>query len=429
MEQPATSALIDNILEALGTPTVWLQLCLIIGAAVIAWLLHRLWGKHLASAGEQGTQLRRLTLGTGERLVFPFTMLMLILVFQAIIHQLAYATNLLDIAIPLILSLAAIRLTVYVLRKAFAPSPLLHAWENTIAITVWLVVALHLIGWLPAVLDAMDGVAINIGASRISLLWAIKLVASVGFFLLLSLWLSAALEKRISKSDYLSLGFRVGLIKTGRVILVAVAFLIALTSIGIDLSALAIFGGALGVGLGFGLQRIASNFISGFILLFDRSIRPGDVISIGNSFGWVQELRGRYVVVRGRDGVETLIPNENLITSEVINWSYSDQKVRVKAPVQISYDDDPEKAMAIMLEIGKTISPRILKDPAPVCRLTNFGENGIDIELRVWVSDPQNGLTNVRSDINLAIWRAFKENNITIPYPQRDVHIKTGELS
>jgi small-conductance mechanosensitive channel len=244
----------------------------------------------------------------------------------------------------------------------------------------------------------------------------------VAFFLFLAVWLAALLERRIQQMSFLSGGLKVGLAKGARVVLVTLAILIALNTIGIDLTALAVFGGALGVGLGFGLQRIASNFISGFILLFDRSIRPGDVISVGESFGWVSALRARYVVVKDRDGVERLIPNENLITSEVINWSYSDRNVRIKIPVQISYGDDPEQAMALMVNAARN-AQRVLKTPEPVCRLMEFADSGIALELRVWVNDPEEGTGNVRSEINLGIWRAFKEQGITIPFPQRDVHL------
>jgi small-conductance mechanosensitive channel len=218
---------------------------------------------------------------------------------------------------------------------------------------------------------------------------------------------------------------QVALIKLSKFILLLVAFLLALNMVGIDLTALAVFGGAVGVGLGFGLQRIASNFISGFIVLFDRSIRPGDVITIDDKFGWVQELHARYIVVMDRDGVERLIPNENLITNEVINWSYTDHNVRLKIPVSISYADDPEQALALLMEAAKANS-RVLAEPAPATRLMAFGDNGIELELRVWIQDPQAGLANVRSDINLAIWRAFKAAGITIPYPQRDLHIRSG---
>jgi small-conductance mechanosensitive channel len=221
----------------------------------------------------------------------------------------------------------------------------------------------------------------------------------------------------------LNISLRVALGKISRVILLTIAFLMALTEAGVDLSSLTIFGGALGVGIGFGLQKIVSNFISGFILLGDRSIRPGDVITIGTNYGWVKELRARYIVVINRDGVETLIPNENLVTTDVINWSYSDRKVRVRIPVQISYDDDPEQAMAIM-EQAATANPRVLTNPEPGVRLMAFADSGISLELRVWLSDPEEGIGNVRSDINLAIWHGFKEAGITIPYPQRDVHLR-----
>ena len=246
----------------------------------------------------------------------------------------------------------------------------------------------------------------------------------IGFLFTLAMWLSATVERRMQKSKFLSASLQVALGKIVKFFLIALSILIALDAVGLDLTALTVFGGALGVGLGFGLQRIASNFISGFLLLFDRSIKPGDVISIGNKFGWVHELRARYIVVRDRDGVDTLIPNENLVTTDVINWSYGDRNVRLKIPVQISYGDDPEHAMKLMVDVARQHS-RVLLDPAPVGRLLEFGDNGIGLELRIWINDPEQGVNNVRSDLNLGIWRAFKEHNITIPFPQRDVYIKS----
>jgi small-conductance mechanosensitive channel len=179
--------------------------------------------------------------------------------------------------------------------------------------------------------------------------------------------------------------------------------------------------------LGFGLQAIASNFVSGFVLLMDRSIKPGDVISFtgttgttAEGFGWVQELRGRYVVVRDRDGVETLVPNQHLITNPVINWSYTDPRVRIKLPVRVSYKDDPEKALSVLIQAAEG-HRRILRDPPPVSRLINFGDSGFELELRFWISDPQEGVNNVRSDVNRSIWRLFQESGITIPVAQREV--------
>jgi small-conductance mechanosensitive channel len=231
------------------------------------------------------------------------------------------------------------------------------------------------------------------------------------------------IEQRLKGAPHLNISLRVALTKIAKFALLFIAFMMALTEAGLNLASLTVFGGALGVGIGFGLQKIVSNFISGFILLGDRSIRPGDVISVGNNYGWVKQLRARYIVVRNRDGVETLIPNENLVTTDVINWSYSDRRVRVRIPVQISYDDDPEQAMAIMEQAG-TANNRVLKVPEPAVRLMEFADSGIALELRVWMTDPEEGVGNVRSDINLAIWRGFKEAGITIPYPQRDVHLR-----
>jgi small-conductance mechanosensitive channel len=242
------------------------------------------------------------------------------------------------------------------------------------------------------------------------------------FYVLLALWISGVIEQRLNSAKTISISMRVGLAKVIKVGSLAVAFLMAMEEAGLNVASLTVFGGALGVGIGFGLQKIVSNFISGFILLGDRSIRPGDVITVGNTYGWVRQLRARYIVVCNRDGVETLIPNENLVTSEVINWSFTDKHVRVRIPVQISYNDDPEQAMALM-EKAATANRRVLTSPAPAVRLMAFADSGIALELRVWLLDPQEGIGNVRSDINLAIWRAFKAAGITIPYPQRDVHL------
>ncbi len=266
-----------------------------------------------------------------------------------------------------------------------------------------------------------DAVGFSIGdGKRLSLLGIIKLISMSALFLLTALWLSRQLDKRLRKTSVLDISMRVAVGKIFKFALITIAILTALSSVGIDFTALAVFGGALGVGIGFGLRNIVSNFISGFILLFDRSIKPGDVITIGETFGWVVALHARYVVVKNREGVETLIPNENLVTTEVINWSFSDRKVRLKLPVQISYDDDPEQAMKIITEAALD-QDRVLTNPEPVCRLMGFGDFGIELQLRVWITDPQNGVANVRSNLNVAIWNAFKQAGITIPYPRQDI--------
>jgi len=398
---------------------------LVLALAVIgAITVHRTLGRYLLDSSSSGERtFRHMTLSSMQRVVFPLSLLLGALVGRAILTSTKVDVTLLNFIVPLMLSLALVRLVVYVLRMALRPGPAVKAWENLISTSIWLLVALHLVGWLPDVIRALDAFGYTFGDLRISLYTMLQLAVAVGALLVMATWLSSAIEQGLSRSTFISPGVRIGLVKTSKFGLYTLAALLSLSAVGINLGALAVFGGALGVGLGFGLQRIASNFISGFILVFDRSIRPGDVISINDKFGWVEELRARYIVVRDRDGVETLIPNENLITTEVINWSYSDRKVRVKLPVQISYQDDPEQAMGILLEATKS-SSRVLTEPPPAARLMGFGDSGIDLELRVWIRDPQQGVANVRSDVNVAIWKGFKEAGITIPYPQQDLHVK-----
>ncbi|MDP3585117.1 MAG: mechanosensitive ion channel [Thiobacillus sp.] len=408
-------------------PGFWWQVTVLVLAAGGALLVYRVMNQSLsvpAAEGEDYT-VRHFALKALQRILFPISMLLGVLAGRALLLHRGVPADLLDLAVPLLVSLATIRILIYFLRKTFRPGPAVKAWENLIATSAWIVVALHLLGWLPAVLEGLDGVAMKLGSARISVLTVIQFVLAVALLWLLAQWLGRIIENRISRAEYVNAGMQVALVKLSKFVLMVLAFLLALDAVGIDLTALAVFGGALGVGLGFGLQRIASNFISGFIVLFDRSIRPGDVITIDNKLGWVQELHARYVVVKDRDGVERLIPNEMLITNEVINWSYSDRNVRLKIPVSISYDNDPEQALALLDQAAR-ISPRVLDDPAPTSRLMGFGDSGIELELRVWIQDPEAGMGSVLSDINLAIWRAFKGAGIVIPYPQRDLHIRSG---
>jgi len=414
-----------EIVTSRGLTVLLMQLSLMITAGVAAFYIHRV-SQKLLDRRLQHTYLsgfRTFLLKIGLRLAFPLSGLFAVLMGRLAFNLLGYSTPLLDMAVKLLLALAAVRLIVYVLRVGMVPGPQLKAWEKIISTSIWIVLALHLLGWLPHLSSGMDQLAFTFGETRLSLLMMVKLIVLCGLYLLLAVWLSGLFEQQLKKSKHINISMRVGLSKVMKVAMLSLAFILALSEAGLNLASLTVFGGALGVGIGFGLQKIVSNFISGFILLGDRSIRPGDVISVGNTYGWVKELRARYVVVRNRDGVETLIPNENLVTTDVINWSYSDKRVRVRVPVQISYDDDPEQAMAIM-EKAATASARVLKTPPPAVRLMEFADSGIALELRVWLTDPQEGVGNVRSDINLAIWHGFKEAGITIPYPQRDVHLR-----
>ena len=402
----------------------WWQLAAIAFALLVAWLAHRrvnAWvEKRLADVTVRS--LRRGVLRALERLTFPLTGLTVALLERVgfvLAHQ---PTDWLALLTPLLLSLAGIRLAVYLLRFTLRPGPALRVWEQLLSLGTWTFVALYLLGWLTPLWHALDRVILIPGKTPVTLFTVVKAGVSLGAVLLVTWWLGAVLERRIMQVGGVSAGVRVGIAKVVKFLLIALGVLLGLNAVGIDLTAFAVFGGALGVGLGLGLQRIASNLVSGFILLFDRSIRPGDVISLGDRFGWVQELRARYIVVRDRDGVKTLIPNENLVTSEVVNWSYSDRAIRLKTPVMISYRDDPEQALALLERIGRE-HPRVLAEPPPVARLLGFEDNGMRLELRAWINDPQEGVNNIRSELNLAIWRAFKQHGITIPIPQRAVHV------
>ena len=401
-----------------------LQLGTVLGCGALAALTHKRWQQFITRlVGDLEQQgFVRFILRATNRIAFPMSMLLYLILTRFLLDQFGANIVVLDIFTPLLLSLAGIKLGVYILRAGFTPSPALRAWENVFSLLVWGVLALHLLGWLPDVIKAMDEFAFTFGESRFSVLSLIQLTTSIIIFIVLANWLSRLIESRARRSQYLNPSMRVVLTKTSKFVIYGLAILFALKAVGIDFTAFAVFSGAVGVGIGFGLQKIFSNFISGFILIFDRSIKPGDVITIGNRFGWVQELNARYVVVRDRDGVEALIPNENLITTEVTNWSYSDRSVRQRLPVSISYHDDPELAMKLMVDSALE-HPRVLMTPEPVARLLRFGDNGIELELRIWINDPENGTANVISDINLAFWRSFKEHGITIPFPQRDVHV------
>jgi small-conductance mechanosensitive channel len=417
---------ISRRLEALLTPSSLLQLGAIAVVILFAWWFGRqVRNTERARASLVATGIRaRLT--EALLIVSPYlTALVLIAALGGVLHALQAPSHFIDLAITLAGLMLLIRLATYMVRVSLGNRT--KGWGNTITLVVWGVLALHVLGWFDPLVQALDSVGITAGKQRITLWYVLKLLFTVGAFILIAAWVARWLERRLMSMHGLALSMRIGIAKFSQVFLVSLSILLGLNAAGLDLTALTVLTGAVGLGLGFGLQAIAANFVSGFVLLMDRSIKPGDVISFtgttGTStegFGWVQELRGRYVVVRDRDGVETLVPNQHLITNPVINWSYTDPRVRLKLPVRVSYRDDPEQALGVLLTAAEN-HKRILRDPAPVSRLMGFNDYGFDLELRFWISDPQEGVNNVRSDVNRAIWRLFKQHGITIPIAQREV--------
>ena len=287
-----------------------------------------------------------------------------------------------------------------------------------------MVAALNIIGVLDKTISLLESVGFTVGDVNLTLLSVVKAVFVLIILLRGVSWVNGNLEKKLSKVSELTPSTRLMLTKSLNIAMIVMVTLVALNSVGIDLSALALLSGAIGVGIGFGLQKIVGNFISGLILLSDKSVKPGDVVQLQNVYGYVKHMGGRCVSVVTRDEKEYLIPNEDLITQQVINWSYSTRKIRIKVPVGISYNADPRNAMELIKNAPKDIE-RVLNNPAPKCLMVGFGDNSVDLQLRFWIRDPQNGVANITSQVMLSIWDTLKAHGIEIPYPQRDIHLDT----
>jgi small-conductance mechanosensitive channel len=426
--------LVSDALASLRDPDHALQAALIVVAVVLgAWAAKRVRSRITVSPDPDNLPDRfreLLYVGAPQALV-----LAILAGIDGLLHAFGVEAGMVDVAVQLVGLLLLIRVVVYVVRVSLGTRARLKGWGVPITTVIWVFLALHVLGWGDEVIAFLDGIGINAGKTRVSVWSVLKLLVTVSVFVIVALWVSRWLERRVLKVDALAPTMRIGIAKFLQAFLVGVSVLVGLNAAGLDLTTLNVLTGAVGIGLGFGLQSIAANFVSGFVLLMDRSIKPGDVISFTGTtgtttegFGWVEELRGRYVVVRDRDGVETLVPNQHLITNPVINWSYTDPRVRLKLPVRVSYKDDPELAMKLLMQATEH-HPRIIHEPAPVARLMGFGDHGIELELRFWIPDPQEGVNNVRSDVNRRIWKLFKEHGITIPVAQREIRVEMASPS
>lgn len=289
-----------------------------------------------------------------------------------------------------------------------------------IAVVAWTVAALNIVGLLDPTIAFLDSLAVTFGELRVSVLTVMKGVVLLAVLLWAALATSRVAEARINQAPSLTPSMRVLLGKLLKIGLLSIAIIAALRAVGIDLTALAVLSGAIGLGIGFGLQKVVSNLISGVILLLDKSIKPGDVIELEETFGWITSLGARYVSVVTRDGKEYLIPNEDLITHRVVNWSFTNQLVRLEIRFGVSYDADPHAVRRIAREAAQR-PKRVVSEPAPVCHLAEFGDSSLDFLLRFWIRDPQQGVANITGEVLLALWDAFKENGIAIPYPHREI--------
>jgi len=298
-------------------------------------------------------------------------------------------------------------------------NPLLRSIVRWSAYTV---MTLSVLDLTDRAMTVLDSVAVTFGDTRLSLLLGLKAIVTLVVMLGIANWVSSLIQGRLARNENLSPSLRVLTAKLIRIILYAIAVVAALQTIGFDLTSLTVLSGAIGLGIGFGLQKVVSNLVSGLIVLLDKSIKPGDVISLGETFGWVSELNARFVAVITRDGREFLIPNEDLITNQVVNWTHSDSLVRLDIYFGVSYASDPHQVRKLAREAAGSVG-RVVSSPGPVCHIVGFGDSSIDFILRFWISDPTGGLTNVRGDVYLALWDALKAADIEIPFPRRDITV------
>lgn len=415
----------DKAIELAGEFWVWfqqvvlstetlIQLVVVLALVLIAWFAEKISAKYTEKFAARNKFFAKVDAFL-RPLHLPFILLLLVLAAQLTAQAMSMPVDIYRIALSLLMAWVIIRLITSLIRN--------QTVARLAAIVIWLIAALDIVSLLEPLAETLKSATLRVGVSTISVYdvgWGIFI-----FFVFIwgALFLSHLVDTRLKSLRDVTPSARVLIGKVSKIVLVILAFLVALTTMGIDLTALAVFGGALGVGLGFGLQKVVSNFISGVILLMDRSIKPGDVIEIQDTYGTINKLAARYASVITRDGTEYLIPNENMITQPVINWSHTHRVVRRKVPLIVSYDTDLDLARTLMADAAKGLE-RVLQEPPPRALIKGFGDNGVNLELRFWINDPQNGVSNIGSNVMSAIWEKFRAAGIEFPFPQRVVHIR-----
>ncbi|MRW92199.1 mechanosensitive ion channel [Duganella sp. FT80W] len=425
-QQPLLN-LIDDLLSGdLHDVSLLWQIAAIVISVVVGFGVARMLKKRF---GRQESHSGVLSFGVESfgRVMAPLGVVVLLFVSRVLLAKYHYHVNLVLVALPIFGSLAVIRFTFYLLRRVFARngrtiSPTMLAFEKLFQLLVWLAFVLYVTGLWIDVFAFMDDTVLPIGKYKVSIADILQATASVVVLLMLALWAGAALEEWLMKMQGMHTNLRVVMSRTARALLILVAVLMSLSLVGIDLTVLSVFGGALGVGLGLGLQKIASNYVSGFVILLDRSLTIGDMITVDKYSGKVTQINTRYTVIQGLDGVESIVPNEMLVSGAVQNSSLSTSLVNISTKVSVAYDTDVDFVIQLLTDAALTVE-RVLKDKPPSVNLSSFGADGLDLTVSFWIKDPENGRGGVTSDVNRAIWRALKENNISVPFPQREMRI------
>ena len=406
---------LNELLHALAQPAALAEGGVLAGCLLAAWLIVRVL---------RGRKLHVASVWFGDRIVdgVLFPVLALGLAFGARVALEGFLQPaVFRLAIPILVSLVLIRLSVRVLGATFPNTPWVRVVERSISWVAWIAVILWITGIFPLMLDAMDDVRWKIGATPLTLRNVVEGTLTAGVVLVLALWVSAAIERKLLSKPGADLSIRKMAANIVRALLLFVGLLLALSAVGIDLTALSVLGGAIGVGLGFGLQKIAANYISGFVILAERSLRIGDMVKVDGFEGRITDIRTRYTIIRSLGGRESIVPNETLITQRVENSSLADPRVSITTTVQIAYGTDVRALQPLLVAALHGI-PRVLADPAPNVMLSSFAADGMDLTVSFWIRDPENGQGNVKSEVNLAILAVLNAQGIEIPYPQRVVH-------
>jgi len=424
MKQNLLSSLLSDLWTDLHDPNLLWQIVAVIASLGIGWMLAKLFRQRLTAHDVQ-RRVMRLGVESFGPVLWPLLALGLLLLSKFVLEQWMHV-NLLRVALPLIGSFALIRLVFYVLRRVFArggeTGAIVLLAEKVFATVVGLGVTLYVTGLWPDLVAYLESTTIPVGRHKASLLVVFQAAASVAITLMFAMWAGAALEERLMRMDGVHSSLRVVTARMGKAVLILLAVLISLSLVGIDLTVLSVFGGALGVGLGLGLQKIVSSYVSGFVILIERSLAIGDVVNVDKYFGQVTQINTRYTIVRGFDGVETVLPNDMLLSTPVQNYSLTDRSLRLATRVRISYQTDVEQVLGLLEGVAGQV-PRILKTPAPQALLARFDPEGFEIEVGFWIADPENGRGNVLSDLNRAIWKVLQKHQIHIPYPQHEIRI------
>ena len=410
---------LNEWITALSHSEALIELGALALCVIVAWTVTTLVCRRVGT-------LERRSIMFGKRIIdgvlFPALLLILAYAAKAMLANWV-PLAVFKIAIPVLISLLVIRLGVKVMQAAFADSPLIRVLERTISWVAWLAMVLWVSGFLPVMLEELDQIRWTVGSSTLSVRTLIEGALTACVVLIFTLWISSAIEVRLlRKATGGELSLRKAVSNATRTLLMFVGLMLALSAVGIDLTALSVLGGAIGVGVGFGLQKLAANYVSGFVILAERSMRIGDNVGLDGFEGCITEINARYTVIRSATGRESIVPNEMLITSRVDNFSLADSKVWLFTLVSVSYDSDVDLVMRLLTQAAVN-QPRVLVDPGPTVSLVAFGADGLDFKLGFWIADQENGSDALKSLINLSILAALRENGIQIPYPQRVVHM------